>query len=67
MSSDVNGPDAAAAESYKNAMADGTDRAAAIDLALARLRASHPEATEVELRALLVKALAEECAATEEK
>jgi hypothetical protein len=62
MVSDVNQPDAAVAESYKNAMADGQDRAAAIDLALVRLRALHPEATELELRTLLAQALAEECA-----
>jgi hypothetical protein len=43
-------------------MIDGQDRAAAIDLALARLRALHPEATELELRTLLAQALAEECA-----
>jgi hypothetical protein len=61
MPSDLKEPDAAAAESYKNARADGTDREAAIDLALARLRALHPDATEVELRSLLVRALAEEC------
>lgn len=62
MASDVNGPDAAAAESYRNAMMDGQDRAAAIDLALARLRALHPGATELELRTLLAQALAEDCA-----
>jgi hypothetical protein len=62
MASDVNQADAAAAESYKNAMVDGMDRAAAIDLALARLRAQHPDATELELRSLLAQALAEECA-----
>jgi uncharacterized protein YoaH (UPF0181 family) len=63
MSSDVNRDDAAAAESYKNAMAEGTDRGSAIDLALARLRALHPGASEVELRSLLVKVLAEDCVA----
>jgi len=62
MSTDVNRDEAAAAESYKNAMADGTDRAAAIDLAIARLRVVHPDATELELRSVLVHALAEECA-----
>jgi hypothetical protein len=61
MAPELTEPDAAAAESYKNARADGTDREAAIDLALARLRALHPGATEVELRALLIMALAEEC------
>lgn len=62
MASDANQPDAAVAESYKSAMADGSDRAAAIDLALARLRTLHPDATDLELRSLLVKALAGGCA-----
>jgi hypothetical protein len=62
MSLDPNKAELAAAEIYKHAMADGVDREAAIDLALVRLRAIHPEAAEIELRSLLVKALADECA-----
>ncbi|HEX2112892.1 MAG TPA: hypothetical protein VHM01_00665 [Alphaproteobacteria bacterium] len=61
MSLDPNKAELAAAEVYKHAMADGVDRESAIDLALGRLRAVHPEAPEIELRSLLVKALADEC------
>ena len=62
MSLDPHKAELAAAEAYKHAMADGVDREAAIDLALVRLRAIHPDAAEAELRALLVKALSRECA-----
>ena len=59
---DVNKAELAAAEAYKHAMADGANREAAIDLALVRLRAIHPDAAEVELRSMLVRVLADGCA-----
>jgi hypothetical protein len=62
---DINKAELAAAETLKHAMEDGADREAAIDLALVRLRALHPDAAEVQLRSLLVRALANECAAAD--
>ena len=61
MSLDTNIAELAAAESYKNAMAGGVERESALDLALVRLRAVHPDATEIELRSLLVSMLASAC------
>lgn len=66
MSLDTDKAELAAAESYKNAMAEGVEREAALDLALVRLRAVHPEATEIELRSLLVRMLANACVFADE-
>jgi hypothetical protein len=64
MSIDMDIAELAAAESYKNAMAVGVERESALDLALVRLRAVHPDATEIELRSLLVSMLASACVFT---
>jgi hypothetical protein len=61
MSVETDMAELAAAESYKNAMAEGAAREAALNLALVRLRAVHPDATEIELRSLLVSKLANAC------
>lgn len=66
MSLDTDKAELAAAESYKNAMAEGVEREAALDLALVRLRAVHPEATEIELRSLLVRMLTNACVFADE-
>ena len=66
MSVETDMAELAAAESYKNAMAEGAAREAALDLALVRLRAVHPDATEIELRSLLVRMLATACVFADE-
>jgi hypothetical protein len=66
MSVDTDTAELAAAESYKNARAEGAQREAALDLALVRLRAVHPDATEIELRALLAGLLAHACVFADE-
>jgi hypothetical protein len=45
----------AALVAYKRAIGCGADEGRALDVALARLRAGNPAATEWELRTLLVK------------
>ena len=47
-------------------MAEGAQREAALDLALVRLRAVHPDATEIELRVLLATLLANACVFADE-
>ena len=66
MSVDNNTVELAAVESFKNAMAEGAQREAALDLALVRLRAVHPDATEIELRVLLATLLANACVFADE-
>ena len=66
MSVETDMAELAAAESYKNAMAEGAAREAALDLALVRLRAVHPDATEIELRSVLVRMLANACVFADE-
>jgi hypothetical protein len=50
----------AALEAYKQALEMGADHETALGVALAKLRASFPIATEWELRSVLVKSLAAE-------
>ena len=66
MSVETDMAELAAAGSYKNARAEGAAREAALDLALVRLRAVHPDATEIELRTLLVSKLASACVSADE-
>jgi hypothetical protein len=47
-----------ALDAFTDAVASGADRETAFNVALAKLRAIHPDATEWELRTLFAKALA---------
>jgi hypothetical protein len=55
----------AALKAYKNALDSGAERDAALRVALAKLRASSPMATEWEVRSWLAKALAADRTAPE--